>query len=265
MNKRYLLILIACYLLGGGCRTYVSPYTLAYVDESGGLDFNASPYFEKFDGFPAVLEISSQNVTKAETELMYDGYVRIGYSTFNAQAEHEYGVTKQAKKVHASKAIWYSQHTHTDTKTIRSIYSSEPKYDSSGVIVGFNNKYRNETYDYRYFDHGASYWVKIKDSVIRLGVAVKDLTVNKQQGMEIVGVLKNSPASQVGLLRGDILRKIGKVQIYNRGALLRALKKYAGSITPVVFLRSGEEYTRDVKLNRGMTIKEPFSSIIHIR
>ena len=265
MNKRFLLVLILCGLLGWGCQKRVSPFTLTYMDETGGLDFKTSPYFEKPDGYPVVIESFPGNIKKDETQLENDGYVLIGRSSFNAQSQHEHGVTQQAKKVGAARALWYNKHTHTETTTGRSLYSSQPKYDSSGTIVGFNNKYRDETYKTMYFDHGASYWAKVSDRVIRLGVAVKDHTQNQQQGMEIVGVRKDSPAAQAGLQKGDILRRIGEVKIYNRGAFLRALKKYAGTITQVVFLQNGEEFTRDIKLNTGMTIEEPFDTVIRLR
>ena len=264
MKQRFFLILVVCCLLGWGCQTRVSPFTLTYSDETGGLDFSASPYFEKFDGHPIVIEVSSANVSKTERELVNDGYVRIGVSAFNAQAVHEYGVIQQAKKVRASRALWYNHLTHTESKT-QTVPHIQYQTDRSGNIIGDKLTFREETTKTRYFDHGASYWVKMKDSVIRLGVAVKDLTKNKQQGMEIVGVRKDSPAAQAGLRKGNILRRIGEVEIYNRGAFLRALKKYAGTITPVVFLQNGEEFTRDIKLNTGMTINEPFDSIIQLR
>lgn len=267
MKKRSFLIFIVCCLLSAGCRNYVSPYTLTYIDETRGIDFSASPYFEKSDGFPVVIEISSGNVTEAEIELINDGYIRIGLSSFNAQAQHEYGVTQQAKKVHASRAIWYNQHTHTESKT-RTVPHIEFQTDRSGNIIGDKTTYRDETSNTRYFDHGASYWVKVKDSVIRLGVAVKKshtYSKNSHRGLQIVGIRKNSPASQVGFFRGDILSRIGKISIHDKESLLRALDKYAGKKVSVVFWRDEEKYTRDVKLNRGMTIKEPFSSIIRIR
>ena len=264
MKQRFFLIFIVCILLAGGCRKYVSPYSMYYSDLTGGLDINNSPYFEKPDGYPVVIESFVANIKKDETRLVNEGYVLIGRSTFNAKTQHEHGVTKQARKVGAGKALWYSRYTESDFKT-RTVPHMKFQYDRSGNIIGETATFHEETTETQHFDHGATYWAKLKDNVIRLGVSVKDHKVNHRRGMQVTGVRGNTPATQAGLLPGDTLTRIGKISIHDKESFLKALKKYAGDKISLVFWRDGEEYTRDVKLNRGMTIKEPFSSVIRVR
>ncbi len=267
MNKLYVLILVVCCLLGVGCRTYVSPYTFFYTDETGGLDVRTSPYFEQSDGFPIVIETSFEKASEAEAKLLEDGYIRIGHSSFNKQMQHEHGVTLQAKKVHAAKALWYTRYTHAVTGS-RSVPHIEFKTDPSGTITREKAIYRTETYKDRYFDHGATYWVKLKDNVIRLGVVVKDVTANpigRDQGMRIDVIRKNSPAYEAGLETGDLLRRVGDIKMNDLTAYREALEQYAGTEVPVVVMRQGEEITKEVTLNQGTTISDEYLTIIRIR
>lgn len=225
MNNKLFLILILFGLLGWGC---AKPYPQFYHDETNGFDVTTSPLYEVPDGEPKVINSNFANIENDDITMFEDGYIRLGYSSFNAKHYGEHGAISQAKKVHASVVIIYSRYINTA---------------SGSVPITTPN------------DQSATYWIKIKDSAVRLGVHIIDLTPEARQatgsnkGMLILAVLKNSPAFHADIINGDILRRVGENEIYDLDSYLDALGKYAGTETQVVVWRKGNEIKKSIKLN----------------
>jgi len=67
--------------------------------------------------------------------------------------------------------------------------------------------------------------------------------------MLIMAVVKKSPAFLADIINGDILLRIGEVEIYDLDSFQDALGKYAGTETQVIVWRKGNEIKKSIKLN----------------
>lgn len=105
---------------------------------------------------------------------------------------------------------------------------------------------------YKYY---ASYWAKLPMPL--LGVHVIKLKRQQQEsddlavedGLKILAVIKESPAYKAGLLRGDVLLKIGEIHLQVAEQLSEAARKYKGKAVEVVYTRNQLTSTTSATLN----------------
>jgi PDZ domain len=269
MNSKLFLILLLLCLLGLGC---AKPYSQFYKDETNGFDVTTSPGIELPEGEPKVMYSNFDNVKSDEITMAENGYLRLGNSSFNAKHLGEYGAIAQAKKVHASVVILYSKYTDTasgsvpittpDTQTSTSNYSGNVygsgggygSYSGTGTTTTYGSKTTYFPYNVRRFDQAATYWIRVKINKVKFGIVPIDLTPEARQesgsnrGMLILAVIKGTPAFQADIINGDILRKVGEIEINSRDSYEEAVEKYAGTETQVVVWRKGNEIKKDIKL-----------------
>lgn len=270
MNSRFFLILILLCLLGLGC---VKPYSQFYNDETNGLDVTTSPLYEIPDGEPKIINSDFGNIKNDDITMAENGYVRLGNSNFNAKYIGEYGAIAQAKKVHASVVIIYSRYTDTvsgsipittpDTQTSTTnfsgnVYGSRGGYGSysgTGTTTTHGSKTTYIPYNIRRFDQVATYWIKVKVSLVKCGISLIDLTSEARQasesnrGMLVYAVIKGTPAYQADIINGDILRSVGEIEINSQDSFQEAVEKYAGTEVQVIVWRKGNEIKKNIKLN----------------
>jgi len=263
MNCKFATVAIVLVLLQG-CAT---PYAQFYNDNVEGIDVTKHPNFVLSTGEPKVIRgnIAEQDSLK----MLEDGYKGVGYSSFNAGNVDEKGAITQAKKVYASVVILYSKYTGSvsgvlpltlpDTKT--STTSMSGTAYGSGGNVSYSGTANTTTYgtsttyipytEHR-SDYVATYWVKLKPPMF--GTHLKDLMpemkqqIGSNKGMLIHAVVKGSPAFEADILKGDILRRIGDVSVFDQESFQRALSENEGKETDVTFLRANKEITKSVKL-----------------
>ena len=259
MNLRYGLILLLCGLLGWGC---INHFAANYIDETGGLDVTTSAFFEIPEpGYEPKIKYGVWSQARDdEIKMLEEGFVRIGSSFFNHKMGYEYEATNLAKHFHASVIILYSEFTHE-------VYDPEihsyqvPIFIGKDIIVE-----RTETYEvpryYKSFDQLATFWIKAKDNVFPLGIffsvpndGSEKISSGKRR-LKIIAVRNNSPAFIAGFQKGDILRRIGDIEINGPESYQRAVEKYAGSKAPVLVRRSGMKITKEVLLNPRPPISE---------
>jgi hypothetical protein len=260
-----LIIFFGLALFMQGC---VTPFSEFYRDQTGGIEITTLPEVVITRGEPKVLHGSNEE--EDSLKMLEDGYGLIGYSSFNAGDVDENGAITQAKKVHASVVILYSKYTNTvsgsmpltlpDTQTSSTslygdVYSSGgyASYSGSAYTTTYGTKTTYIPYSVRRYDYMATYWVKFKKPIF--GVHVKDLTtkmrqeINSNKGMLVNAVIKGSPAFQADILKDDVLRRIGDVEIYKYESIQKALAKYAGQVVNVIVLRNGKEIEKEIQLN----------------
>jgi hypothetical protein len=100
-------------ILFGGC---VKPYSEFYTDQLGGRSISEFPSLVANEGDPQLYSTSDHE--RDGRALRENGYVLIGYSTFNAGAVDSEEAIRQAKKVGAAVVLIQSQYTNTVTGTI---------------------------------------------------------------------------------------------------------------------------------------------------
>jgi S1-C subfamily serine protease len=88
-----------------------------------------------------------------------------------------------------------------------------------------------------------------------LGVQVTDLNdeqrkqLDKKGGVIVSDVIKDSPAYRAGLLKGDIIRKIDDIDLYNVESFQSIEQKYEGKKVEVIYIRNGKKIEQDIQFN----------------
>ena len=244
------------------------PYSKFYLDRTGGIDITKSPLVEISSEEPKVS--CGYNKEEDFQRMIENGYFLIGYSSFNAGSINKDGAIFQAKKIHASIVILYSQYTNTvsgaipltlpnkkrsSTKFSGNVYSSSgyANYSGNTYTTTYGSKTTYIPYNVRRYEYLATYWVKSKPPIF--GTILVDITnkigreIGSNKGMLIETVINGSPAFRGGIFKGDVLRKIGGIDIYNNETFQESLKKYKGQTINVVVFQNGKEVEKEIKLN----------------
>lgn len=262
--KRAILLLVA--LVFTGC---ANPYVKYYQDKTGGIDLTKIPSVVLPTGEPKLFQGSDPE--SDHHRLLEDGYALIGVSSFNGGNVNVSDALIQAKAIYAEIVLVYSKYTGTrsgvvpftlpDTRTSTTTLSGST-YGSSGSsnFYGTANTttYGTQTtyvpYSVDRHDYLATYWIKKKPPI--LGVVARDLTpeirqsIGSNKGVFVNAVIRNSPAFRADILKGDILRKIGDVDLYDSKSYQEALGKFAGQKIIIEILRNGKELQKEIQLDQ---------------
>lgn len=259
--KKYLYIGLCLFFMG--C---INPYAKYYYDVARGIDITRVESTSTDEP-----KIFRGNAIETDNQTMLEnGYSPLGYSSFNAGNVSENQAVIQAKDVHASVVIVYSKYTNTvsgllpltlPTTQTSTTSLSGSVYGSGGSANYYGNAYTTTQgsrttyipYNVNRSDYFATYWVKMKTPIF--GVQVRELTpelrkqINSNKGLVIIAVIKNSPAFMADLFKGDILKKIGDVEIIDYNSFKQAGSKYTGKKVDVVILRDNQEIIKEITFN----------------
>jgi S1-C subfamily serine protease len=83
--------------------------------------------------------------------------------------------------------------------------------------------------------------------VIKLKPAGEDS--KPEDGLKVLAVIRDSPAAKANLLRGDVLRKIGDIELQKPEELSAAAKQYQGKTVEIAYERGGESAITKATLN----------------
>ena len=250
-----------------GCAT---PFAQFYYDQTGGTDLSKLPTVVFPSGEPQVYRGNDQE--QDTLKMFEDNYNLIGYSAFNAGNVDENGAVSQAKKVNATVAILYSKYTGTvsgsvpltlpDTRTSStSLYGNAygsggyASYSGTAYTASYGTKTIYIPYSVQRSDYLVTYWIKMKPPIF--GIHIRDLTqeirqqINSNKGVLIYAVIKGSPAFEADILKGDVLKRIGEISVYDHESFQRALTEYEGKETSVSILRGEKEMTKIVRVRRS--------------
>jgi membrane-associated protease RseP (regulator of RpoE activity) len=231
-------------------------------------------------GSPQIFAAGS-NINSDMSRLLEDGYVMIGYSSFNGPMAGPKEVIEQAKKVRADLVLVSSSFTHTVSGNITiPVYNpgqtvvshtsgTASAYGSGGYASGTyqgtttttlpgSTTYYSSPYNVQRFDQSASYWARVDPRTIRLGAYYDDLTpelrqrLQRNQGALVTVVVKNTPAFRANFLAGDVITALDGVQVDGAQHFASLLDQFGGKVVTVEFMRDGQPRSARVQLNSGM-------------
>ena len=241
-----------------------NPYTKFYTDWTKDITLQN---IEPLVGDPQLTRGTDQK--KDFENMAENGYVMLGYSSFSGADVDEEDAIKQAKKINASKAIVYKTYTNSVSGTTRittpttqtsrtnlsgSVYGGAgyAAYSGTGTTTTYGSRTTYVPYTIDRYDYFASYWARAKK--FRLGTYVTDLDADKRaeiksnKGVVISAVVKGSPAYNADIFKGDILKKIGDVDIYDTEKYTQAIDKYEGRKTEIEIYRGGEILIKNIEI-----------------
>jgi len=258
MNSLKLIVLVLIVFLFLGC---ASPFARFYNQMPTPRDrliyHNDDPKM-----------FSGSDPEKDYIKLFEDGYLMIGYSSFNAGSVHWNGAIAQAKKIKANIVVTYSKYTKTESgviplttpdRNISTTTSSGSVYGSRGAYGTYSGTSQTTTYgssttympySIDRFEYLATYWVKAKSPTF--GSLFHDLPIEIRQamgtnkGVLVKAVVKNSPAYDSDIISGDVIKKVGDIEITDKHSFINALRKYAGQKVSMSLWRDGADLLKEV-------------------
>jgi len=249
-----------------GCT--MNPYGQFYRDYTGGIGVVGNPELIAPEKEPVVQQ--GTDVRKDGVELMRNGYVLIGESSFNATSVADSDAKDHARRVGAEIVLVYSQFTDTvsgsmpltlpDTKT-STTYGFASAYGSAGYANAYGSShtttYGTKTtyipYNVRRYDYLATFWARSKPR--SFGVCFGDLSdeqrlqIQSNKGVSIFVVVKGSPAFQSDILEGDIIRRINETDIMDAKHCIQVIGENKGKTIELSILRNGQKIQKEVTLN----------------
>ncbi len=260
MKKIFLLSMF--FLMLSGCS---NPYSKFYKDYSGGINVLEDSRFITSSSKPKLIE--GTNVQQDENNMLENGYLLIGISSFNAAEINQRQAIEQAKKIHADTVIVYSRYTETlsgsmpitspDTQTS---YYSGNIYGSGGGLASFSGtstSFGTQTtyvpYHIRRYEYLATFWCKAKPG--RLGIHFNDVpseirhNLGSNKGVYIVAVVKNSSAFQADLIQGDVIKKFNNIEIIDKIQFSKLVSECKESDVQLEIFREGKIFIKEVKLS----------------
>jgi len=163
--------------------------------------------------------------------LLEDGYDMLGYSSFETGVVPPDEALQQANNVHAALVLVYN--AGVDHVANRQNRKTDDVGDQQDGTI------------YQYF---ATYWAKLPTPL--LGLHVQRERPDDDAGLEVMAVIKSSPAADAGLLRGDVLTRIGDVELHKPEQLSQAAQRYSGQSVELVWRRGDNELMKSVTLSR---------------
>lgn len=213
-----------------------NPYAKNYVSRIAAL---ASPS----NAAPKIYR-GQDRVTDYQT-LLEDGYDMLGYSSFEAGDVPPEMLTAQAVKLHADLALVY---TKRSGEVPASVKLDQAKSRSEKVSPD-TPPGKLQNFDQEFYHYFASYWIKLPMPLLGVHVQRDSKEEATAGGLDVIAVIRGSPADAAGLRKGDTLLRLGEMELRKPEALTQAAQRYAGQKTELVFSRLGEEQRMTVTLN----------------
>lgn len=255
-NKMQKVLILFIFLTLSAC---ANPYSQYYQSQVyvGDYENLLVPYA----GEP---EISMGRTPEEDASWMQEnGYLMIGSSSFNAGGVSQESVITHAKNIGAERVVLYQDFSHRVSGSIPlTLPDTQTAYHSgtvssngiSGTYYGTSTTYGTTTtyipYTVNRYDYGATYWSKIKRG--GLGVFLEELTseqkrvIGSNKGAAIITIVKNSAAYEADIIPGDVLKKVGNVDVYDVLSAVAALRKHLNKKVVIKILREGTELTKEV-------------------
>jgi len=268
---RSIAFLLTSALICIGCKNPYADFYHPYQTVVG------NNLFVQPQGDPAIYSYST-NVDQDNRAMRENGFVMVGYSSFNGNgnAGSQGNVIAQARTVGASVVMVKNARAGTQTGVMP--YTT---YNPGQIITtnssGTANAYGTGGYAYgnyqgtsttyvpgtsstqmipytvQRYDFLATYWARV--SKIRLGVVYLNLPTEMRQRLQrntgVVAdlIMKGSPAFISNILVGDVILKVNDDEVIDSNGFGGLLNRYAGKQVILTIIRGSEQKTISLRLN----------------
>jgi len=181
--------------------------------------------------------------------MLEDGYDLMGTSGFSSTEASSDLALQHAKSIKADLVMVYQKYESAQASSSKLQLIKEAA--NKGGEIDPKDLEDGPT---QYLYH-ASYWAKLPMPlfgvhVIKLKQSSADEDTPKElPGLKVIAVIKSSPASSMGLVRGDTLLKLGDVSLKSADDLFLAVKRYAGQKVQLEFQRGDIDMKNIAQLN----------------
>lgn len=252
-KRLHILTIPVFFALLTSCASTVNPYQEFYTGTSS-IDQLSDPRFEIVSNSePEVVNMSGGDIEEITYSYFQEKYFTLGFSSFNG-VYTDYNLAKeQAKQVGASIVLYFSKSTGSQNYQTSSVV---PSWSSTSGSIGNPNilggsipiNSSNVTYNtipvtgsYQTYDQFAYYLVKLTPTKLYNGVGVQLDSLSDTEklekkldfGVKVVGVWNDSKAQRAGLIKGDVIQKVGENKVYTVQEALDLISKSAVEKKPL--------------------------------
>jgi len=178
--------------------------------------------------------------------MLENGYDMMGSSGFEAGNVAPELALQHAKSIKADTVLVYSKYA-SKKSSLSKIQAIKEAAKTTHEVDESVLKQDDEQYNYY-----ASYWAKLPMPL--LGVHIIKLKqvgedVQAENGLKVLAVIKDSPAAKANLLQGDVLLKIGDIELQKPEELSTAARQYQGKTVKIAYERDGQAAETTATLN----------------
>ena len=251
------MIFLGTFLIFASCTSFSSFYTPYFDDKTIPSEIKLKQGEE-----PRLF--SSNNIENDGIEILSNHYVCIGYTYFNGpERDITYDIKQQCRSNGATIALYSMMYTDTRSGTIS--VPGQQTTTHSGSIYGSGGfgSYRgtsttttmnNYNYSVRRYDYIVYYFVPI-NTKFQFGVQWNDLNnelrllVQRNTGVFINVVYKNTPAFYANILRGDVIVRVNENNINNVLDMTNIMNQYnSGDTIEIELIRNKQNIIVKVTL-----------------
>ena len=185
--------------------------------------------------------------------MLESGYDMMGTSGFEAGEVPADLALQHGKAIKADTVLVYSKYGSAKTAASKIAVIKESAKKNGGIVDPKDMV--DEPTQYKYF---ASYWAKLPPPL--LGVHIiklvpkniedEDKAAAANNGLKILAVIKDSPADKAGLMRGDVLYKIGTTVLNKPEELSPAVRQLQGKTVAIEYAREGAKAITTAQINQ---------------
>jgi hypothetical protein len=193
----------------------------------------------------------SNHKDKDNISMLENGYDMMGTTGFEAGEVPADLALQHGKAIKADAVLVYTKYAAAMTAASKIDTYKEAAKANGGEID--EKDVVEDDVKYKYF---ASYWAKLHPPllgvhVIKLARSADEENQQKQllKGLNVLAVVKGSPAEAAGIMRGDMLLKINNTELNKAEELAKVVRQYQGKQVEIEYERDGEKASTKAQVN----------------
>ena len=234
---------MASQLIAGEMGSLKNWYESSYKSQNSGD-------LKSLEALPDTKMYVSNHKEDDDISMLESGYDMIGSSGFTAGEVPPEQALAHAKTLKADTVLVYSKYGSAKTSSGKMQMIKEAAKLGKELT---EKDLAEEPTNYKYY---ASYWAKLPTPLLGVHViklakkeSAEDEKAVEYEGLKVLAVIKDSPAANAGLKRGDVLLKLANNKLNKPEELSNVVRQHQGQEVVVEFERNGEKNTTKTQIN----------------
>ena len=209
--------------------------------------------FQSFSNNPNTKMMRGWAQKTDKFKMLEDGYDLMGHSNFTGPYTSPNLALQHAKSIKADMVLLYDRQIN-DSSRATIIKKAREKARKANRVKEVGNLTEIEINDDDLVDENvmyeinATYWVKLPKPTFGAHFIKLNSDIEAINGVQIIAVIKGSPAEIAGILKNDSITSIAKLPVNSPDDLISAIRKNKGKLIEVGYLRGGMQSKVNVKL-----------------
>ena len=209
--------------------------------------------FQSFSKNPNTKMMRGWDQKTDKFKMLEDGYDLMGHANFTGPYTSPNLALQHAESIKADMVLLYDRQIN-DSSRATIIKKAREKARKAQRVKEVGNLTEIEINEDDLIDENvkyeinATYWVKLPKPTFGAHFIKLNSDIEAINGVQIIAVIKGSPAAIAGILRNDSITSIAEVQVNKPDDLISAIRKNKGKLIEVGFIRGGKQLKVSVNL-----------------